>query len=110
MTTLGLAFLAVKAVEYGMEYADGLLPALSDPTRFSSPFEHLFMNLYFVATALHAFHVTLGVLMLAAMAILTRRRRQRFPGGTMPIELAGLYWHLVDVIWIFLYPVLYLAR
>ena len=107
---LGIAFLGMKALEYYKEYADGLLPAVSNPTKFSSPFEHLFMNVYFISTALHAFHVTVGIIALAVIAILTWRRRARPPGNLMPVELTGLYWHLVDIIWIFLYPVLYLAR
>lgn len=107
---LGIAFLAMKALEYGKEYQEGLLPGLSNPTQFASPFEHLFMNLYFISTALHAFHVTVGIIVLAVIAILTWRRRSRPPGNIMPVEITGLYWHLVDIIWIFLYPVLYLAR
>jgi cytochrome c oxidase subunit III len=107
---LGVAFVVMKGVEYGKEYAEGLLPGLSHPAQFSGRVEHLFMNLYFIATALHAFHVTVGIIVLAVMGVRLWRGGLPLPRRAIPIELAGLYWHLVDVIWIFLYPVLYLAR
>lgn len=107
---LGVAFLVMKGVEYGKEYSEGLLPGLSHPAQFTGRVEHLFMNLYFIATTLHAFHVTIGIVVLAVIGIRLRRGSLPLPRRTIPIELAGLYWHLVDVIWIFLYPVLYLAR
>ncbi len=99
---LGLLFLGIKAVEYTLEYKDGLLPGLSDPERFSRPIERLFMDLYFIATGLHALHVTVGIVLLLVVALR--------PSRPVVVELSGLYWHLVDAIWIFLYPVLYLAR
>ncbi|MEN2976510.1 cytochrome c oxidase subunit 3 (plasmid) [Tistrella bauzanensis] len=107
---LGIVFLAIKAYEYSIEAADGLLPAVSVPTRFSGPVEHLFMNAYLIATGLHAVHVTIGVLLLAWMALRLRRGMLPLPGRIVTVEVTALYWHLVDVIWVFLYPVLYLAR
>ncbi|HEY1384746.1 MAG TPA: cytochrome c oxidase subunit 3 [Dongiaceae bacterium] len=106
---LGIAFLGMKAVEYGKEYAEGVLPAVGS-LHFADRFEHLFMNLYFISTALHALHVTVGILLLAVIGVRLWRGGLPLPGRVMPVELTGLYWHLVDVIWIFLYPVLYLAR
>jgi len=107
---LGVVFLGMKAVEYQQEYAEGLLPAISHPQRFPNQVEHLFMNLYFISTALHALHVVVGVLLLALIGTRLQLGRLPLPRRIMPVELTGLYWHLVDVIWIVLYPVLYLAR
>lgn len=103
---LGLVFLGVKGFEYSWEQADGLLPYFSDPARFSGPVEQLFMDVYLVATGLHAVHVTVGIVLLAGLA----GRLVRKGAQVATVEVTGLYWHLVDVIWIFLYPVLYLAR
>ena len=108
--TLGLAFLCIKFVEYGKELSEGLLPGLSAPARFASPVHHLFMNLYLFATGLHAIHVTIGIVLLGTVALRVARGALRLPDRAVVVETAGLYWHLVDVIWVFLYPVLYLAR
>jgi cytochrome c oxidase subunit 3 len=104
---LALAFLAIKASEYALEYHDGVVPGLSDANLHGGPHE-LFMNLYFASTGLHALHVTAGIVLLASMIWpfgAARRDRQAVTIGN-----AALYWHLVDVVWIFLYPTLYLAR
>jgi cytochrome c oxidase subunit 3 len=68
----------------------------------------LFFLLYFALTGLHALHLTAGI--LACLLVAWRLRRPP-PAGTGPeaVELAGLYWHFVDVAWIFLYPLLYLV-
>ena len=100
----------MKGYEYGLEYRDGLLPAVSDPERFSRPVEHLFMDLYFIATGLHAVHVSIGILLLAGLAWRVWQGWLALPRRAVVVEISGLYWHLVDVIWVFLYPVLYLAR
>jgi cytochrome c oxidase subunit 3 len=104
---LGLAFLAIKFTEYAIEYGDGVVPRLSDAKLHGGP-QELFMDLYFVATGLHALHVTAGLGLLASLIwpFSTARRDTSavFAGN------AALYWHLVDVIWVFLYPTLYLAR
>lgn len=107
---LGVAFLAIKAFEYSLEYADGVLPGFNDPGRFTGRIDHLFMNLYLIATALHALHVTVGVVLLSGVAALVGSERLRLPRRSIVVENTGLYWHLVDAIWVFLYPVLYLAR
>jgi cytochrome c oxidase subunit 3 len=104
---LGLAFLAIKGTEYGLEYKDGLVPGL-DGGGLESPFQQLFMNLYFAATGLHAVHVTVGLALLAAM-IWPFGAARRDPEALL-IGNVALYWHLVDVVWLFLYPTLYLAR
>jgi cytochrome c oxidase subunit 3 len=104
---LGLAFLAIKFTEYALEYRDGVVPLLSDG-KLHGGADTLFMDLYFAATGLHAVHVTAGLVLLGSLI---------WPFGTARHDTsavfagnAALYWHLVDVIWVFLYPTLYLAR
>jgi cytochrome c oxidase subunit 3 len=104
---LGLVFIAIKFTEYALEYRDGAVPILSGSNLVSGP-QTLFMDLYFVATGLHAVHVTVGMAILASLiwpfGAARRDTSAVFAGN------AALYWHLVDVVWIFLYPTLYLAR
>ena len=105
---LGVAFLGIKAYEYASEYAEGLLPIAGGVTRFSTPVQHAFMDLYLVATGLHAVHLSIGIAMLLVVA--ARLRGLVMPDRQILPATVGLYWHLVDVVWVFLYPVLYLAR
>jgi cytochrome c oxidase subunit 3 len=107
---LGLAFLGIKAFEYGVEHAEGMLPGVGGTTHFATPAAQLFMDLYFISTALHAVHVGIGVLLLSGVAAAAFRRWLVLPRRAIAVANAGLYWHLVDAIWVFLYPVLYLAR
>ena len=107
---LGLCFLALKAAEYRMEYTVNILPLPGAATDFSSSTQHAFMNLYLIATALHAVHLGIGIVLLATLTVRLLRGRLRLPERCIVMTNAGLYWHLVDVIWIFLYPVFYLAR
>lgn len=104
---LGLAFLAVKGVEYRREYLEGLMPGLGPRQDFASPGARMFMDGYFIATALHALHVLVGVAMLAGCGW---RLRGDDPPATVTVENIGLYWHLVDIVWVFLFPILYLSR
>jgi cytochrome c oxidase subunit 3 len=107
---LGLVFLGAKAFEYATEHAEGMLPGMGGVPHFATPAAKLFMDFYFVSTALHAVHVTVGVLLLTGIAAAAHRRRLVLPRRAIVVENIGLYWHLVDAIWVFLYPVLYLAR
>ena len=95
---LGLAFLALKGIEYNEKFAHGLYPE-----------ESLVLAIYFVMTGLHALHVLGGVLVNAYFwgpgAKLWETDPEWF---TNRIEIAGLYWHFVDLVWIFLFPTLYL--
>lgn len=107
---LGLLFLGLKIYEYSLEYADGLLPVLSDPGRYSGPVEHHFLNLYLAATGLHAVHLTIGLLLLSGLAWRIGRAGLTLPHRAVTVEACGLYWHFVDVVWVFLFPALYLVR
>lgn len=107
---LGLCFLGLKAYEYHEEYKEGLLPVVSDPARFAGPVEHLFMNLYLFATSLHAVHLTIGIALVLGLAWRVWRGGVPLPRQAVTVEVSGLYWHLVDIVWVFLYPILYLAR
>ncbi len=105
----GCTFLVLKGIEYGQHMRDGILPGRH--YRFSELPDRgarLFFTLYYFMTALHALHVVGGMVFLAVAMGLVRRGRitARRP---LTLELAGLYWHLVDAIWIFLWPLLYIA-
>ncbi|WP_372020712.1 cytochrome c oxidase subunit 3 [Tistrella mobilis] len=106
----GLLFLGVKGMEWGMEAEEGLLPFRGMSDGLSGPVDRLFMNLYMIATGLHAIHVSIGVVLLAGLALRIGIGRLQLPERAVVVEVAGLYWHLVDVIWVFLYPALYLIR
>jgi cytochrome c oxidase subunit 3 len=103
---LGLGFLAIKGVEYRKEWLEQLVPGVNFRLRDATGAE-LFFVLYFLTTGLHAVHLTVGVGVLAAFAWGTHRARP----WALPrrVEAAGLYWHFVDVVWIFLYPLIYLG-
>jgi cytochrome c oxidase subunit III len=102
----GLAFLVVKAFEWGAKFEHGTYP--NSPVLLSRPpGEILYFGLYFTMTGLHAVHVIVGMGILAGVLIMTGRGSIT-PEKPLLMENAGLYWHLVDVIWIFLFPLFYL--
>ena len=70
----------------------------------------LFLNAYFVATGLHAVHLLIGIALVLGLWLLVLWRRVPLPRGHNTVELTGLYWHLVDIVWVFLYPILYLIN
>jgi cytochrome c oxidase subunit 3 len=107
---LGLAFLGIKGYEYALEYHESLVPKLQ--FAYAGPYPRqveLFMIFYFVMTSLHALHMLIGLSLLTILVILAWRGRFSAEYHT-PVEIIGLYWHFVDIVWIFLYPLLYLAR
>jgi cytochrome c oxidase subunit 3 len=105
---IGVVFLVLKGIEYSSEYDEHLVPGLN----FSFPgphahAAHLFFSFYFVATGLHAVHVAIGIVVLAVIGRNARLGRygERY---NVPVMVAGLYWHFVDVVWIFLFALIYL--
>lgn len=104
---LGLLFLAIKGSEYLQEYGEGLMPGVGPKQDFAAPGARMFMDGYFIATGLHALHVVIGVVLLAGCA--WRLHSDDWP-SPVGIGNVGLYWHLVDIVWVFLFPILYLSR
>lgn len=105
---LGLAFLGIKGYEYYLDYKEGLMPGLGPKPFPLPPDSELFINAYFFSTGIHALHVLIGV---GVLAVLARRLATGLPlpARHIEIEIGGLYWHFVDIVWIFLFPVLYLV-
>jgi cytochrome c oxidase subunit III len=105
---LGLVFVGLKGIEYAQEYAEHLVPGLDFSS--DSPHAHaieLFYFLYFALTGIHAVHLSIGIVIVGIMA--WRASRGAFgPAYYTPVEITGLYWHFVDLVWIFLYPLIYL--
>ncbi len=105
---LALTFLGIKFTEYYHKFAEHLVPGWD----FRYPGEHarqaaLFFSLYFAMTAMHALHMIIGIAVFVVLAWEAGRGRYSSFYHT-PVELAGLYWHFVDIIWIFLFPLFYL--
>jgi cytochrome c oxidase subunit 3 len=106
---LGLAFLGLKTIEYGEHFAEGIAPGHHySSAELASVGANRFFTLYYAMTALHALHVIAGLAILAWVAIRVKRRRTT-KERHVELELGGLYWHLVDIVWIFLWPLLYLT-
>jgi heme/copper-type cytochrome/quinol oxidase subunit 3 len=95
---LGVAFLVIKGFEYGAKFEHHLLPS-----------NNTFLAIYFTLTGLHGLHVIGGMIVNAYLWGTGPRMWKRAPERfTNRVEVAGLYWHFVDLVWIFLFPVLYL--
>jgi cytochrome c oxidase subunit 3 len=101
----GLAFLVVKGFEYREDIEKHLVPG----AQFALPETgaQLFFGLYWLITGVHAIHLTIGIVLVSRLALLGFSGELQLD-ETPEIEVTGLYWHLVDVIWIFLYPLIYL--
>jgi cytochrome c oxidase subunit III len=106
---MGGGFLVIKAIEYHEKFVEGALPGkFFSFAEITAPGGPVFYVVYFFATGLHALHVIVGMSLLTWVAV--RAWRKEFsPTYFAPVENAGLYWHLVDLVWIFLYPLLYLV-
>jgi cytochrome c oxidase subunit 3 len=105
---LGSVFLGIKGVEYYHKYTESLIPGHDFHFESADPrHAQIFFSFYFVMTGMHALHMVIGIGLLAIMAFLTHAGRFS-PEHAAPIEIAGLYWHFVDIVWVFLFPLLYL--
>jgi cytochrome c oxidase subunit III len=94
---LGLSFLGVKGFEYSREIEHGLLPSSG-----------LFWSFYYGLTGLHALHVLAGIIANFSLFVAAHRVNV-WPKVQQRVEYAGLYWHFVDIVWIFLFPLVYLS-
>ena len=106
---LGLTFLVIKFFEYKHKYDLNHIPGPN--FEFEGPHAaqvQIFISLYFGLTGLHALHMVVGFSLLAVICWMAHRRRFP-PEWYTPVELSGLYWHFVDIVWIFLFPLLYLV-
>ena len=133
---LGAAFLGIKGVEYSHKFEEHLVPGASfhlpaeprgaphvvdhDPAiaagvptmEYPEPEElarhaQIYFSLYFAMTGMHALHMIIGLGLLGWL-VMGARRGRFVPGSDAPVEIVGLYWHFVDIVWIFLFPLLYL--
>ncbi|MBL4818389.1 MAG: cytochrome c oxidase subunit 3 family protein [Deltaproteobacteria bacterium] len=104
-------FLVVKYFEYKHKFHMGLLPGyyFTNGILISPDESHIFFGIYFLMTGLHGIHVVIGMIVLSWLFYRTYRN-EFGPQYYSPLEIGGLYWHLVDIIWIFLFPLLYLIR
>ncbi len=109
LATIGLAFVffGVKAVEYSHKFHDHLFPGPNFTKDFPDPASEIFFGFYFGMTGLHALHMVIGVVVMAVIAVKAWRGRYT-SSFNFPVEMTGLYWHFVDLVWIFLFPMLYL--
>jgi len=98
---LGCGFLIVKTIEYSMKISHGITFSSPDMDKMQS----LFWSFYFTMTGLHALHVIGGMIALGVIAVQVKKG-----ANLQRVEFGGLYWHMVDVIWIFLFPLLYIAQ
>ena len=118
---LGLTFLGIKAVEYHQKYTDRLIPGKLIPGAEFTTDPHavhllegatlkqveMFYYIYFAMTGMHALHMIIGAGLLLYLIIFSLKGRFD-PEYHSPVEVIGLYWHFVDIVWIFLFPLLYL--
>jgi len=109
----GLAFLGIKGYEWTVKWDHFLVPGLrfapqkALPAGVTAPNLEMFFCFYFFMTGLHALHMIIGLGILTTLVIMAYRGRFSEKYYT-PVEVSGLYWHFVDIVWIFLFPLLYL--
>jgi cytochrome c oxidase subunit 3 len=112
---LGSVFLGVKFVEYREKWEHHLIPGpgfqahelhLEGDSALNA---QLYYSLYFAMTGLHALHMIIGIPIILGLAVYAWKGRYG-PEWSTPVELTGLYWHFVDIVWIFLFPFLYLIH
>ncbi len=106
---LGLTFLVIKFFEYKHKWELNHIPGAN--FTFAGPHApqvEIFLSLYFAMTGLHALHMVIGFGILSVIAWMAHKGRFS-PEWYTPVEMSGLYWHFVDIVWIFLFPLLYLV-
>jgi cytochrome c oxidase subunit 3 len=107
---LGVTFLCVKGFEYYLDFQNKVVPAVNFQVK---PGEgtagELFWIFYWVATSLHAVHLSVGIGLVLYMLLWRIRRGEITPVYYAPLEVVGIYWSFVDVVWLILYPCIYLV-
>jgi cytochrome c oxidase subunit 3 len=113
---LGTVFLVIKGVEYNQKFEEHVVPTLDWAPQGETlaklapggvAHAEMYFVFYFAMTGLHALHMIIGMGLLLWLVL--RARKGDFTGGYFaPVEVVGLYWHFVDIVWIFLFPLLYL--
>ncbi|HEY7091288.1 MAG TPA: cytochrome c oxidase subunit 3 [Tepidisphaeraceae bacterium] len=107
---LGIAFLGVKGFEYYLDYQNKVVPGVNyQPKSGEGVAGELFWVFYWVATGLHAIHLTIGIGLVLYMLLWRIRKGQITPGYYAPLEVVGIYWSFVDTVWLFLFPSIYLV-
>jgi len=104
---LGLAFIGIKSVEYWLEYQEHLVPAINFDLQRHGGVAEIFFIFYFCATGIHAVHLLIGISLVTWLAWWIGTGR--IDPASSTTRLIGLYWHFVDIVWIFLFPLIYLA-
>jgi len=115
---LGVTFLGIKGIEYKDKFVEHHVPGPSfsfenepipgHPGQFANPrHAQMFFSLYFVMTGLHALHMIIGLGIFLWLFVMAWKGRFT-PEWHTPVEIGGLYWHFVDIVWIYLFPLLYL--
>ena len=108
---LGVTFLVIKWIfEYSVKWEHHLVPGLhwTQPVG-EDPNVQVFLGLYCVMTSMHALHMLIGLVLMAVVTVRSLRGRYS-PDNYIGVEVLGLYWHFVDLVWIFLFPLLYLVE
>jgi cytochrome c oxidase subunit III len=103
---LGLAFLAVKGMEYREDIAGHLVPGAG--FKLPEAAAQLFFGFYWLSTGIHGIHLAIGIGLVARLIVIGWRHPDRLSGNPQ-VEVTLLYWGFVDMVWLFLYPALYLA-
>ena len=104
----GCVFMGIKAIEYHGHWTEHLFPGAR--FHFDGPdarHVEIFFSLYWAMTGFHALHMLIGIVAVGIIAFLSWKGKYS-PGYYNPVENTGLYWHFVDIVWIYLYPLLYL--
>ena len=107
---LGFAFLGIKFYEYFQKFEEHLVPGRGFALEGADPrHSQLFFSFYFAMTGMHAVHMIIGIVMMGVLIVFALRGKysERYYN---PVEMAGLYWHFVDIVWVFLFPLLYLVE
>ena len=108
--TIGLAFtfMVIKYFEYAYKFEKGILPgSYYSYEGIAHEKANIFFSIYYMMTGLHGIHVIIGIGLMIWLVV-KAKKKVLHSGYYTPVEITGLYWHLVDVIWIFLFPLLYL--